>query len=137
MALTSRCNLFMPDYRNKMGDDNMKSAVDAYLEKQKSPLKEICMKLRSIILRTCPKIKEEMEMGVPWYEGKFYIAALKYHVNIGFSVSGLSVKEAGLFDGKGRLMRHLQFRSTAEMDEKKIEDAVKLVAKKARCEPCG
>lgn len=110
--------------------------VDEYISKQKSPQKEICQKLRSIILRTLPSVNEKMYMGVPFYEGKIYIASLKEHVNMGFSVSGLSEKEMGLFKGKGKFMRHLQFRSLSEIDEKKVSDAVKLVHKKARCETC-
>ncbi len=40
--------------------------VGDYIAKQKSPQKEICKKLRSLILKTFPKIKEEFKMGVPW-----------------------------------------------------------------------
>ena len=66
--------------------------VTEYIEKQKSPQKEICKRLRKIILRTFPKIKEEKKLGVAWYQ-KFYIVALKDSVNLGFSVKGLSAKE--------------------------------------------
>jgi hypothetical protein len=47
----------------------MNEIVSKYIEKQKSPLMEICRQLRSIILSTFPGIKEEMKLGVPWYEG--------------------------------------------------------------------
>ena len=49
----------------------MNKEVEKYIEKQKSPQKEICKKLSKIILNTFPDIKEEMKMGVPWYEGKY------------------------------------------------------------------
>ena len=62
----------------------MNKEVEEYIEKQKSPQKEICKKLRKIILKTFPDIKEEMKLGVPWYEGKYYIVALKTYVNLGF-----------------------------------------------------
>ena len=75
--------------------------IEKYIEKQKSPQKEIVQSLRSIILKTFPEVKEEFKMGVPWYEGKFYVLALKGHVNMGFSVSGLSEEEKALFEGKG------------------------------------
>ena len=44
----------------------MNKEVDDYIEKQKSPQKEICQELRKIILKTFPDIKEEMKLGVPF-----------------------------------------------------------------------
>ena len=113
----------------------MNGTVAAYIKKQKSPQKEICAKLRKLILKTFPKITEEMKMGVPWY-GKFYIVGLKDHVNLGFSVKGLSKKELEFFEGKGKLMRHLKFFTPKDIDEKKIVKHLKLVMKKAKCEEC-
>ena len=75
----------------------MDEKVDEYIKKQKSPQKEICQKLRELVLKTVPDINEEMRVGVPCYGhtkedicGKYYIAALKDHVNLGFSLKGLS-----------------------------------------------
>jgi len=62
----------------------MDEDVNKYTEKQKSPQKEIIQELRKIILETFPDINEEMKLGVPWYEDKYYIVALKDHVNLGF-----------------------------------------------------
>jgi hypothetical protein len=80
----------------------MDEKVDEYIERQDSPFKEICARLRKIILKTFPGIREEMKMGVPWYEHKFYIVALRDHVNLGFSLKGLSNKEVALFEGARR-----------------------------------
>lgn len=101
--------------------------VDDYVEKQKSPQKEICAKLRRIILETFPDIKEEMKLGVPWYEDKYYIVALKDHVNLGFSLKGLSEKEIGLFEGGGKTMKHIKVRSLDEIDEKNIVKLLNVV----------
>ena len=102
--------------------------VSRYIEKQKSPQKEICGRLRKIIIKTFPKIKEEMRWGVPVYgEGKFYIGSLKDKVNLGFSIKGLSKKDTDLFEGGGKTMRHLKIFSLAEIDEKKIVKLLKLV----------
>ena len=101
--------------------------VDDYIEKQKSPQKEICQTLRNIILKTFPNTKEELKLGVPWYEGKYYIVALKNHVNLGFSLKGLSSKEVGLFEGGGKTMKHVKVRSLEEIDEKKIVELLKVV----------
>ena len=53
----------------------MDKNVDKYIEKQKSPQKEICEKLRKIILKTLPKVNESYKLGVAWY-GKYYIVAV-------------------------------------------------------------
>jgi hypothetical protein len=108
----------------------MNKEVENYIEKQKSPQKEICHKLRTIILKTFPDIKEEMKMGVPWYEGKYYIVALKDHVNLGFSLKGLSKKEIELFEGGGKTMKHIKLYSLKEIDEKKIVKLLRVVEKK-------
>ena len=105
----------------------MTKEVDDYIEKQKLPQKEICKKLRNIILETFPDIKEEMKLGVPWYEDKYYIVALKDHVNLGFSLKGLSKKEIGLFEGGGKTMKHVKVCSLEEIDEEKIVELLKVV----------
>ncbi|MGC9443471.1 MAG: DUF1801 domain-containing protein [Candidatus Methanospirareceae archaeon] len=110
----------------------MNEAVAEYIGKQKSPQKEICQKLREIILKTYPTIEEKMWVGVPWYEGRYYIVALKDHVNLGFAIQGLSENELELFEGKGRTMRHVKIYSVEDITEKKIVTLLK-VAEKALC----
>ncbi len=107
--------------------------VDKYIEKQESAQKEIVQRLREIILKALPEIKEEFKMGVPWYEGKFYIVALRDHVNLGFSVKGLSEKEMSLFEGKGKTMRHVKFFSLKDVDESSTMKLLRLVAEKSTC----
>ena len=104
--------------------------VEKYIENQKSPQREIVQRLRDIILKTLPGIKEEFKMGVPLYEGKFYVAALRDHVNLGFSVKGLSEQEKALFEGKGKMMRHVKFYSLEDMDETRVVKLLRLVAEK-------
>jgi hypothetical protein len=84
-----------------------------------------------MILKTVPGIKEEFRMGVPWYEGKYYVVALKDHVNVGFSVKGLSEQEMGLFEGKGKMMRHVKFYSLEDVDEARVVKLMRLVAEKS------
>ena len=107
----------------------MGKEVTSYIKKQKSPQKEICQKLRKIILKTFPNIEEKMWVGVPWYECKYYIVALKNHVNLGFSIKGLTKKEKDLFEGAGKIMRHIKIKSPKEIDEKKIVRLLKMVFK--------
>lgn len=112
----------------------MDTNVDEYIQKQKSPQKEIVKKLRSIILTTYPDINEEMKVGVPCYGstkeepcGKYYIAALKDHVNLGFSLKGLTKQQQGLFEGGGTTMKHIKVYSIDEIDEKKIIMLLKII----------
>ncbi len=109
----------------------MSTKVEKYIEKQKSPQKEIVQKLRAMILQALPDIKEEFKMGVPWYEGKFYVVALRDHVNLGFSVKGLSEPDAALFEGKGKIMRHIKVHSLEDVDEARVVKLLRLVAEKA------
>ncbi|NPE28052.1 DUF1801 domain-containing protein [Methanococcoides sp. SA1] len=107
----------------------MDAKVQAYIKKQRTPEREIVEKLRDIILRNYPDIKEEFKMGVPWYEGKYYLVALKDHVNMGFSIDGLSEEEKGLFDGTGKTMKHIKVFSLEEIDEEGIVKLLKVVKK--------
>jgi hypothetical protein len=104
--------------------------VEKYIENQKPQQREIVQRLRSIILKTLPGIKEEFKMGVPWYEGKYYVVALRDHVNLGFSVTGLSEQEKALFEGKGDMMRHVKFYSLEDVDEARVAKLLRLVAEK-------
>jgi len=113
----------------------MNKEVNEYVEKQLSPQKEICKKLRKIVLKTLPKIDEKMKIGAVWY-GKYYIVGLKDSVNLGFSVEGLQKRDRDNFKGTGKFMRHLKFKELKEIDEKKIIRLLKLVDKKAECGSC-
>jgi len=110
----------------------MNKEVEKYIKKQKSPQKEICLKLREIIVKTFPKIEERFWAGVPFYENRYYIVALKDHVNMGFAINGLSQKEIALFEGKGKTMRHIKIFSPDDIDEKRIAKLMK-ISKKAKC----
>jgi hypothetical protein len=105
----------------------MNKQVKEYLARLPSPQKEICTRLRKIILATCPDIEESFKNGVPWYECKYYIVGLKDHVNLGFSVEGLSAKQMSLLEGKGKYMRHIKLYSVDDIDEQKIGKLLKMV----------
>ncbi len=116
----------------------MDSKVVEYINKQKSPQKEICLVLRGVLLKTYPKINEEMKWGAIVYDnGRYYIGVVKYGVNMGFAVNGLSDEEQRLFNGHGKSMRSLKFQSLDEIDEHKLMALIKLVHDKAVCTSCG
>ncbi len=105
--------------------------VDAYISKQKSPQKEVCQRLREIIHKALPEIDEEMKWGVPTFGGgKFYIVALKDHVNLGFSLEGLSEAEVGLLRGSGKTMKHIEIVELGDIDEKGIIQLLQLIDNK-------
>ena len=108
----------------------MSIKVNEYIEKQQSPQKEICEKLRSIILKTYTSINERMKYGVPYYDEKFYIVALKNHVNLGFTIKNLTSDEIALFEGDGKTTRHIKVKTLDEIDEKSIVQLLNLVYSK-------
>ena len=106
----------------------MSNPIEDYIAKQSSPQKEILRELRSIILATFPGTKEEMKWGVPSFaDGKFYIVALKDHVNMGFSTAGLTREEIAQFDGGGKTTKHIQVKTLDEIDRERITTLLKLV----------
>ena len=70
-----------------------------------------------------------MKLGVPWYEDKYYIVALKDHVNLGFSLKALSKEQVALFEGGGKTMKHIKVHSLNEIDKVKIIRLLKVVKK--------
>lgn len=115
----------------------MNKEVKKYIDQQKSPQKEILQRVRKIFLKTIPGCEEKMAWGVPTFaEKKFYLGALKDHVNVGFSINGLSREELGLFEGGGETMKHLKIYTLKDINEKKLAKLIKLVNKKAVCKPC-
>jgi uncharacterized protein YdhG (YjbR/CyaY superfamily) len=106
----------------------MNKQVDEYIGKQTSPQKEICLQLRGIIFGVLPGIEEEMKWGVPTFaKGKFYFVALKNHVNLGFSMDGLSEDEKKRFEGSGKIMKIIKFSSIQEIDETELANLLRLV----------
>ena len=110
----------------------MDRGVEAYFKRQKGPVRDICIGLRTMILKAYPGISEEMRYGAPWYGGRFYIAAFRDHANLGFSVSGLTSRERALSDGAGRFMGHVKVFPGTEIDRKRIGKVLE-TAKKSKC----
>ena len=110
----------------------MSITIDEYIAKQTSPQQEICQALRSLIHKTIPNASEEMKWGVPAIaDGKYYIVALKDHVNLGFSTTGLTKEEIAFFDGGGKTTKHIQIGSPEDIDEDRIIPLLKMVDERA------
>jgi len=114
----------------------MDEEVKKYIEKQQAPKKEILKKVRALILESITDRSEKVAWGVPVFaKGKFYIAALKDKVHVGFAINGLSKEEISQFEGSGKTMRHIKIHSLSDIDEKKLVKLIKMVDNKAVCHP--
>jgi len=67
-------------------------------------------------------------------DGKFYIAAMKNRVHVGFAIKGLSKKEIDMFEGSGKTMKHIKIPKVDDIDEKKLVKLIKMVDKQAICD---
>jgi len=83
-----------------------------------------------------PTSEEKMRWGVITFAaGKFYIAAMKNRVHVGFAITGLNKDEINLFEGSGKTMRHIKIPTSEDIDQKKLVKLIELVDKKAICKP--
>ncbi len=115
----------------------MSSQVDDYIEKQDLEKKEILREVRKIFRETIPNCEEKMRWGaITFASGKFYVAAMKDRVHVGFAINGLSDDEASLFEGKGKTMRHIKIPTLESIDKTRLVRLIKMVDRKAVCKPC-
>jgi len=115
----------------------MDEKIEKYINKQKSPQKEILQKVRDIFFKTIPDCEEKSTWGViAFMGGKFYLAAMKECAHVGFAINGLTEKEISQFEGSGKTMRHIKIRTLKEIDEKKLASLIKCINKKIECKPC-
>ncbi len=96
--------------------------VTNYINKLKSPQKEIVQELRKLILKTLPSTTEEFKWNQPYYSFG-YIAALKEHVNLGFWF-GARLKDK-LLEGTGKNLRHIKLRTLKDIKPKYFEKLIK------------
>ena len=114
----------------------MDDKIKEYIEKQDPILKEMILKIRDIFLKTLPNCKEQFAWGVIVYGGgKFYIAAMKNRVHVGFAITGLDKEEIDMFEGTGRTMRHIKLHSLEEINVESLVKMINMVNNKASCPP--
>ncbi|MDX1765466.1 MAG: DUF5655 domain-containing protein [Candidatus Saccharimonadales bacterium] len=114
----------------------MDEKVKDYIDKQEEPKQMLLKELRKLLVDTIKDCQEEFSWGVPVYDGgKFYIAAMKERVHIGFAITGLSEEEVSNFEGGGKTMRHLKIYDIDDKLEKRIVKLIKLVHEKAEVPP--
>lgn len=109
----------------------MNTQVNEYIEKQKSPQKEIIQKVRKIFQKKLSNSEEKMRWGVITYPpDKFYIASMKNRVHVGFAITGLNKDEIKLFEGSGKTMRHIKISTVEDVNEKKLIELIEMVNQK-------
>ena len=110
--------------------------VNEYIEKQDSPQKEIILKVREFFQKNLPNCNEDFAWGVIVYAGgKFYIAAMKNRVHVGFAITGLNKEEIEMFEGSGKTMRHIKIHSLKDIKEESLVKMINIVNEKASCPP--
>ena len=115
----------------------MDKQVNEYIEKQRSPQREILQEVRKIFRETLPNCEEELAWGVVAFAGgKFYIAAMKNRVHVGFAITGLSEEETTMFEGNGKTMRHIKIPTLESIDKIRLAKLIEIVDEKAVCRPC-
>jgi hypothetical protein len=115
----------------------MDKAVADYINKQRSPQKEIIGELRKLFCTTLRTPDETMAWGVITFSGKkFYIAGMKNRVHVGFAIGGLNENEKKMFEGSGKTMRHVKISTIADMNKDKLKELILLVERKATCNSC-
>lgn len=91
-----------------------------YISSRPSPMREICGRLREIILDEIPGIEERLRLGVPYFGGAIYILSLKDHVNLGFPIELLTPDQAGSLKGTGKTVRVVELRSLDDIDLERL-----------------
>ena len=108
----------------------MEKQVNDYIEKQKSPQKEIIQKVRKLFKKTLPNCEEKMRWGVITFgSGKFYLAAMKNRVHVGFAITGLNKDEISQLEGTGKTMRHIKIPKLEDIDQEKLTNMIEIVNK--------
>ena len=62
--------------------------------------------------------------------------SMKNRVHVGFAINGLNKEEISMFEGSGKIMRHIKINSLDDIEVNKLVQLIKMVDKKAICKPC-
>ena len=105
--------------------------VHEYIAKQKPELGEIARRLRSLVKKAAPELREEMKWGFPCYVGTDNVCNIMVTgkwVDLGF-FRGVDLKDAkGLLEGSGKGMRHVKVHKVEDIDPAAITALVKQAA---------
>lgn len=107
----------------------------AFLAIDERPTGPLALALRGIVLAAAPGAVEQLFRNHPhalWYGTgptmramALYIAMARAHVNLGFCRGAALADPAGVMEGTGRAMRHIKFRSRADLERPLVADYVR------------
>jgi hypothetical protein len=104
------------------------ASVDEYVDLLSGPQKEVAARLRGIVRTRYPQLREDVKWHVPVYSlGTTPIVSIegfKAHVNLKFFEGARLQDRAGILEGTGKGVRHVKFRSPADVDEEKIRELI-------------
>src|SRR5215470_12960228 len=108
--------------------NNSTSIVDRYQSELLQPQKEIVKRLRAFIARRYPELTESLKWHVPTYSlnGKNLLGLQDFtaHVNLNFFRGALLHDARGILIGTGKLVRHVTFRSVANIDLRALKELI-------------
>lgn len=102
--------------------------IEAWLGEQSPALGAIARRWFARMRECGDDVRELMHDGYPTAcvgDAAFgYVAVFKAHVNVGFFVGADLADPAGLLEGRGRRMRHVQVRPDADLDATALGDLI-------------
>jgi len=111
-----------------MVKNNSTSDVDLYQSELPQPQKEIVKRLRALIARRYPELTESLKWHVPTYSlnGKNLVGLQDFaaHVNLNFFRGALLHDARGTMIGTGKLVRHVTFRTVADIDPVALKEFI-------------
>jgi hypothetical protein len=106
---------------------------DEYLREKNLGLQEVATRLRGLVKKSVPKVKEGVN---PWHIPIFesngpicYYMAGKNHITLGF-IRGTSLPDPeGLLEGTGKNLRHVKIKSVDDLNRKGLSELLKSAAR--------
>jgi hypothetical protein len=108
--------------------------IRAFLAIDDRPVGPMALALREIVLEAVPEAVEQLFRNHPsalWYgrgsrmrDMVLYIAMASRHVNLGFCRGAALVDPDKVLEGDGRSMRHIKFRSDADLRRPFVQDYI-------------
>jgi hypothetical protein len=104
------------------------AAVEAWLNDEPRPLRSLAAKWFMRMRQCGDDVRELIHDGCPVAcveDAAFaYVNSFKGHVNVGFFYGALLDDPAGLLQGSGKLMRHVQLSPGAKVDESALGELI-------------
>ena len=98
--------------------------VIEYMDQFPPDTREILYRIRELISDVVPDVEESIKWAMPTYAYNkkliSYIAGYKKHVTLAFYDGTMLNDPEGKLGGSGKFMRHIKFRSAADIDDEQI-----------------